>query len=156
MNLVVWYEAFAFCIWDRGRLPTEAEWQYAAQHGDENREYPWGAGVDETRAIYDCTGDGSAADVCSYADILPVGSRQLGDGYWEQSDLAGSMWEWTLDWYTDYPADCIDCANTETATYRIGRGGAWNTGDLRNAYRTFYTPDARAEHIGFRCARDVP
>ena len=60
MNCVTWYEAFAFCAWDGGRLPTEAEWEKAAAGGDENRLFPWGmAEADITRASYGCLYDGA-------------------------------------------------------------------------------------------------
>jgi len=157
MNCVNWYELFAFCAWDGGRLPTEAEWNYAAAGGSEQREYPWGSATpDSTYAVYDCTGDGSGAGNCAFSDIQPVGSRSpKGDGRYGQSDLAGSMWEWNLDWYAPYQNSCNDCANLSAASGRVVRGGGWSGGasGLRAAYRDFYGPAYRVFSIGARCSR---
>ena len=61
LNWVSFYIAFAFCVWDDGRLPSEAEWNYAAAGGDEQEgRYPWGAGLDQTCAVYQCAPDGFA------------------------------------------------------------------------------------------------
>ncbi len=58
INCVSWYVAFAFCAWDKGRLPTDAEWNYAAAGGDEQRKYPWvGDTLDPDYAVYGCSGD---------------------------------------------------------------------------------------------------
>jgi sulfatase modifying factor 1 len=92
VNCVTWVEAYAFCIWDGGFLPSEAEWNYGAAGGDEQREYPWG-GADPTpdHAVYYCRSGGTPG--CSW----PVGSRPAGDGRFGQADLAGNRWEWALD-----------------------------------------------------------
>jgi formylglycine-generating enzyme len=167
MNCLSWYEAFAFCVWDGGRLPTEAEWNYAAAGGSEQREFPWGAApVDQDHAVYDCTGDGSAPDGCAAGDILSVGSKSpVGDGRWGQADLSGSLWEWTLDYYpiaVDLPAECHDCANLSGDSLRVMRGGAWNgeAGEVTSSYRYFNEPDLRrgaidffGDFLGVRCAR---
>ncbi|WP_437295586.1 formylglycine-generating enzyme family protein [Sorangium sp. So ce426] len=158
MHCLDWYVAFAFCAWDGGRLATEAEWNYAAAGGDEQREYPWGSGIDGDRAVYNCTGDGSVAGRCVPSDILPVGSKPRGDGRWGHSDLAGNMSEWVLDWYADYPVSCNDCAITSTASpasSRVIRGGSWNSSasDLHYSRRYDYDPSVRANNIGTRCAR---
>ncbi|MBN1606484.1 MAG: formylglycine-generating enzyme family protein [Polyangiaceae bacterium] len=156
INYVSWYEAFAFCLWDGGRLPTEAEWQYAAQGGNEDREYPWrGSDVGPTFAVYDCMGDEEAG--CADADVLPVGSRPAGDGRWKQSDLAGSMREWILDRYTvPYPhSECNNCANLTDGLLRAHRSGAWDYGSdpLAAAYRNGGAPTGRVTSLGVRCAR---
>ncbi len=96
VNCLDWYTAFAFCAWDGGRLATEAEWNYAASGGSEQRYYPWSSPatsttIDDSYAVY-CGG--------SCSGTQNVGSKSpTGDGKWGQSDLAGNVSEWTLDWY---------------------------------------------------------
>lgn len=160
INCVNWYQAAAFCIWDEGFLPSEAEWEYAAAGGALDRAYPWGpAEPDATHSVHYCLGDGSAQDVCAFADILSVGQLPAGNGFFGQSDLAGNMWEWTADWFVSpYPiVDCDDCSSTvsgETES-RSGRGGSW-MGDAvsqGSIYRSYQLPDAATEFYGVRCAR---
>ncbi|MFH0903487.1 MAG: formylglycine-generating enzyme family protein [Pseudomonadota bacterium] len=158
MNCLDWYDLFAFCAWDGGRLPTEAEWNYAAAGGSEQRQYPWGnAAPDGTYAVFDCLGNGSPAGSCAFTDILVVGSRSpKGDGKWGHSDLAGSVWEWTLDWYNStYPTPCVDCANLVSTANRSIRGGGFsNFGNyLASSYRNYLTPTFRYFIRGGRCAR---
>ncbi len=155
MSCVNWYEAFAFCAWDGGWLPTEAEWEKASAGGDENRLYPWGAAAPTTSlAVY----GGS-----TFADILAVGSKPLGKGRWGQYDLAGGMYEWVFDfydaaWYGGAGGTCTNCANVTIASYRVLRGGTWphNTTYLRAASRYFNYPTVRVNYYGFRCARSAP
>lgn len=162
LTCLSWEEAMAFCIWDGGYLPTEAEWNYAAAGGDQQRAYPWsdpdhGSLVwDQTRASYrdddDCMGDGQLG--CAADDLLPVGSRPLGDGRWGQADLSGNVWEWMLDWDADYLTDCDDCAGLAPAARRIQRGGSFINGQwsMRTGYR-YSSPDPRSYNVGARCAR---
>jgi len=156
INCVTWYDAFAFCAWDGARLPTEAEWNYAASGGDGHRRFPWGPEVDHSFAVYGCLGD-SDPD-CSLADIRPVGSRSTkGDGRWGQADLAGNVWEWTLDVDGPYPLPCVNCAALTAGSKRVARGGSYaNSEDfLRSGERTSDVPLLRAESVGVRCARNL-
>ncbi|MBI4704611.1 MAG: SUMF1/EgtB/PvdO family nonheme iron enzyme [Deltaproteobacteria bacterium] len=159
INCITWFEAFAFCAWDGGRLPTEAEWNYAAAGGSEQRVYPWSSppsstDIDSSYAVYDCSGDGKPSPDCSFADILPVGSRPKGDGRWAQVDLGGSMWEWVLDRKGGY-LPCNDCANLQPGWNRVLRGGSWydKASKLCSSYRNNSVPSYRYYTIGGRCAR---
>jgi len=164
MNCITWFEAMAFCAWDGGFLPTEAEWNYAATGGDEQRAYPWSdpaadlTKLDGMHASYfdgiNCVGDGMAG--CQVTDLVAVGTKPTGDGRWGQSDLAGNVFEWVLDWYAPlYRASCLNCAETTPATYRVHRGGSFLLGafHLRAGYRDNDSPAFRNVGIGVRCAR---
>ncbi len=159
INCVSWYEAFAFCIWDGGFLPTEVEWQYAAAGGMEKRAYPWGD--DEptaARAIYGACGSG-LVDTCTLMDVAEVGSKSSGSGFWGHQDLAGSMWEWTFDYFSSLylQGPCVDCANRDSSQYRVRRGGAWNNDPsfLTTTGRYTSAPETRSGNLGFRCARPL-
>lgn len=165
MNCLDWYTAAAFCAWDGGRLPTEAEWNYAAAGGSEQREYPWGSGIDGSKASYHgasgCTGNGRPD--CALTDLIVVGSKPAGNGRWGQSDLAGNVWEWTLDWLWEdwhagpHPTPCDNCANlTPGNRGRVTRGGYFDNDaeHVRAAVRYYAWPQGGNAGSGARCARD--
>jgi formylglycine-generating enzyme required for sulfatase activity len=158
MNCVTWYEAMAFCAWDGGYLPTEAEWNYAAAGGDQQRAYPWSSPaasvtIDGSYASYGCLGDGIQG--CLLNDLLPVGTKPAGDGRWGQSDLGGNVSEWTLDRNAPYATPCTDCANLAPSQERMVRGGDFEYGPdrLRTSFRDYITPSLRHPVMGIRCAR---
>ncbi|HYO92987.1 MAG TPA: SUMF1/EgtB/PvdO family nonheme iron enzyme [Polyangiaceae bacterium] len=156
MSCVSWYEAFAFCVWDGGRLPTEAEWEYAAAGGDEDRMYPWGSQEPViARAIFGCLFDSRLG--CLPSDLPPVGNAPAGSGRFGHEDMAGSLWEWTLDHYAAYDArPCDNCAVLDRGEGRVFRGGDFSSEDtsvLRSATRYAFLPEYRDAARGFRCAR---
>jgi formylglycine-generating enzyme required for sulfatase activity len=161
VNCVNWWEAYAFCIWDGGFLPSEAEWEFAAAGGSQQQVYPWGStdpGTTNEYAIYGCLYPGGDPLDCSQttANIAPVGTTTLGVGPWGQLDLVGELWEWTLDWYAPFVTPCIDCADLTGGGFRVNRGGDWNdiTEPLVVPNREGWDdPSLRTRYYGFRCAR---
>ena len=156
INCVNWYEAAAFCIWDGGFLPSDAEWEYAAAGGSAEREYPWGPtapGTNNQYAIYGCNypSPGSCTGV---ANIAPVGTPTAGAGKYGQLDLAGNVWEWNLDWYAGYAA-CTNCTNATPSSNRVIRGDYFsNTASYLQPPLRYDSPPAyRYYGNGFRCAR---
>jgi formylglycine-generating enzyme len=173
INCVTWAEAYAFCIFDGGFLPSEAEWEYAAAGGGtQSRLYPWGSTSPSLDyAIYYCEyPTGSSSMPCpsgSLSNIAPVGSAPLGVGLWGQLDLAGEVNQWTLDLYngnaTTYPSSlCTNCTymplSPPMASLRVIRGGDFqltNGSNLEPLTRNAAPPvSPRNPNVGIRCARD--
>jgi sulfatase modifying factor 1 len=163
INCVDWYASYAFCIWDGGFLPSEAEWEYAAAGGSQQREYPWGStdpGLANQYAIYSClypNGELQPSERCiGVANIAPVGMATLGAGLWGQLDLAGEVNEWNLDWYSTYVDPCMDCAALPaTGSSRVTRGSSFDDSGLGllPTFRVGEPPGLPSGLTGFRCAR---
>ncbi len=156
INCVDWDQAQDFANWVGGRLPSEAEWEYAARSGGRDWKYPWGdeAATCERAVMYD-GGDG-----CGRDSTWPVCSKPSGNTTHGLCDMAGNVWEWVQDWYHDsYDGAPTDGSAWETPTgsHRVDRGGSWYNfaGGVRAAHRFGRLPGDRNDYVGFRLARSV-
>jgi serine/threonine-protein kinase len=143
---VSWNDATAYCQWAGGRLPTEAEWEYAAC-GPENHLYPWGNEFDPAKLNATGKEDG-------FENTAPVGRYPAGASWVGALDLAGNVWEWVNDWYGPYPAAAqTNPTGPDSGASRVlGGGSSYNDGgDVRGAGRYFNGPDGRYSDIGVRC-----
>ncbi|HEY1696797.1 MAG TPA: SUMF1/EgtB/PvdO family nonheme iron enzyme [Polyangiaceae bacterium] len=160
ITCVDWYEAYAFCIWDGGFLPSETEWEYAAAAADQQREYPWGSDELDGSTAYAIYGGNYDGGGGAGAIFAPVGTAVLGAGLWGQLDLAGEVWQWTLDEEAKYVNPCHDCAYLAGAPDRVYRGGGMGGSLTSDASAASFVPSFRQSNpgtlrnnIGIRCAR---
>jgi formylglycine-generating enzyme required for sulfatase activity len=158
-----WYTAFAFCAWDGGRLPTEAEWELAASNGSAENVFPWGdQDATDDLGVFQTYGCSATPPVGQCPQNLsPVGSKPAGANRLGHRDLIGNAAEWVMDDYVSYPYGCVgsctDYAGPGVASYRVWRGGAYlQAPDKFHACaeaRYFAQPEVPNALVGLRCAR---
>lgn len=151
---VSWYEAEAWCRWAGRRLPSEAEWEFAAAtvpgEPESKRTYPWGEAA-PTAARANLFGTSGRC--------VPVDQHAAGDSAWGMRQMLGNVWEWTADWFQPYPGfrrdPYAEYSEPWFGNHKVLRGGchATRAGLIRNTWRNFYTPDRNDVYSGFRtCA----
>jgi formylglycine-generating enzyme required for sulfatase activity len=146
VETVSWNEAKGYCETVGGRLPTEAEWEYAARAGTTTARY----GDLNTIGWYDKNSRGKTREV----------GRRRANG-WGLYDMLGNVWEWVNDWYdADYYKNSTSedpKGPMEQKKYRVIRGGSWHSGSrvLRSSYRFRIGSSFSLNVVGFRCAREV-
>ena len=171
INCVSWDMADAYCHSIDARLPTEAEWEYAAR-GSDGRRFPWGDDPPGPRLLNACGrecaefGKKTKLDLVAmyeaddgWATTAPVGSFPRGRSRYGAEDMVGNVSEWVADWYGAYPADGeADPRGPTGGKAKVVRGGGWTSSQaapLRPTFRGREQPDRRSYAIGFRCARTL-
>jgi sulfatase modifying factor 1 len=143
---VSWDDAEAFCEWAECRLPTEAEWEYAAKGGNKGRGYKF-------------SGSNVVDDVAWYTNNSGSTTHQVGTKKANELglfDMSGNVVEWCSDWYDFYQINqSTNLQEPPSDTFRVLRGGSWNntSRDVSCTGRCGYLPNGRLNSDGFRCAK---
>lgn len=143
---VNWYEASAYAVWREARLPTEAEWEYAAR-GPDGLEFPWGERFITANLSF----------IANSQATSPVDGRPAGASWVGAYHMSGNAWEWTSSLFMDYPFSPDDGREDGSSPdLRSVRGGGWNFDRYfaRTSFRNYLDPEIREFYLGFRLARD--
>jgi len=171
ITCVTWQMADTYCKAQGGRLPTEAEWEFATR-GPDGRVYPWGDDPPTAQHLNACDaqclawGKAHKVDLKAlereddgFATTAPVGKFPAGRSRFGPYDVVGNVWEWVADWYGDYTPDTLDNpTGPATGERKVIRGGAWNAGVttwLHPSFRYAQAPSAQSYGIGFRCVKSI-
>ncbi|HKQ72701.1 MAG TPA: SUMF1/EgtB/PvdO family nonheme iron enzyme [Blastocatellia bacterium] len=144
---VSWDDANAYAQWAKKRLPTEAEWEFAAR-GTDGRIYPWGSGWKQDYANAGKSRNGA---------LVETGRYEPGASPFGALDLCGNAWEWTSSEFANYPGRKA-ASSLAGAGLKVIRGGAYNVAPQRatSTYRGAVPPNEVFDKTGFRCAREAP